>query len=76
MMDIKSAREIMQTSVLHKPYVVAKAKGFISGRIGENQMIWKIFHRLWFWFSQYLEEHPEAIGDWECQCQTCLSYAD
>jgi len=39
-------------------------------------MIYKLFHIPWFFVSQFFEEHPDCMSDWECQCHLCLSYLD
>lgn len=38
-------------------------------------MIYKLFWRVYFSFSKYLEVCPERFADWPCQCWTCSSYA-
>lgn len=31
--------------------------------------------KLWFWLSQFFEEHPDFASDWACRCVTCCQYA-
>lgn len=46
------------------------------GGMGGEGMIYKLFHIPWFFVSQFFEEHPDCMSDWECQCHLCLSYLD